>query len=359
MLRAVKVFLVAATARKLGQIEALRREVLGCTQRYIDSLWQERGGLDAKTLNRVPGGSLSYRHRSNCLKIALETVTATKKAAKALGTSCGKPHIRGAIRLSSLVAKIEPGKGSFDYVLKLSGLVKGEPIVVPFKSHQRLNYWLAKPGAKLLQGCTLGAGWIALWIEVPDGKIKAEGGAIAVDIGINKLMVDSDGIQYGTEMRKVCRRVRRSRPGSKGKRRACAARRDYINLQAKLLPWDGLAVIGVERLRGLKEGKKKNRSKEFRKATAPWTYRQVLTRIGQLAQENRVRLVENDPRNTSRECPRCGFVAAENRRGEHFQCVRCNYTADADYVGARNVLARTLGNLQESMVPASPCEVRC
>ena len=72
-----------------------------------------------------------------------------------------------------------------------------------------------------------------------------------------------------------------------------------------------------------------------------------------LAQENRVRLVAVNPRDTSRTCPGCGSVARENRRGEVFKCVQCNYSNDADYVGAMNILARTLGNSQESMVSES------
>ena len=356
MLRAVKISLREATQRKLGKLEALRREVRGCTQRYMDSLWSEPGRLDANTLNRIGGGSLSYRHRSNCLKVALETLSATRKAAKATGFMCGKPRVHGSARLSSLVAKIETSKGSFDHVLKVSGLAKGDPIVIPFKAHKRLNHWLGKPGAKLLQGCTLGNDWAALWIEIPDGEVKETGKVIGVDVGINKLMVDSDGTRYGVETKLVCQRVRHCMPGGKGRRRACAARRDYINRQAKLLPWKELAVIGVEKLRDLKKGKSKKRSKEFRKATAPWTYRQVLERIEQLAQENRVRLVAVNPRNTSRTCPRCGWVAAENRRGEEFQCVICTYSGDADHVGALNILARTLGNSQEPMVPAPPSE---
>ncbi|MFB7166041.1 RNA-guided endonuclease InsQ/TnpB family protein [Streptomyces sp. NPDC056242] len=46
-----------------------------------------------------------------------------------------------------------------------------------------------------------------------------------------------------------------------------------------------------------------------------------------------------DPRNTSRTCPQCGHVAAENRpTQEKFHCVSCDHTAHADTVGALNVL---------------------
>ncbi|MEV7444041.1 transposase [Streptomyces sp. NPDC091204] len=46
-----------------------------------------------------------------------------------------------------------------------------------------------------------------------------------------------------------------------------------------------------------------------------------------------------DPRNTSRTCPECGHVSAENRPAqEKFHCVGCGHQAHADVVGALNVL---------------------
>ena len=48
-----------------------------------------------------------------------------------------------------------------------------------------------------------------------------------------------------------------------------------------------------------------------------------------------------DARNTSRTCPDCGHVAKENRPTQaRFQCTACGYTANADHVGATNVLKR-------------------
>ncbi len=46
-----------------------------------------------------------------------------------------------------------------------------------------------------------------------------------------------------------------------------------------------------------------------------------------------------DPRNTSRTCPDCGHLSAENRpTQEKFHCVNCGHQAHADTVGAINVL---------------------
>ena len=130
-----------------------------------------------------------------------------------------------------------------------------------------------------------------------------------------------------------------------------AERITLINQVINLLPWTQLSVLGVENLNNLKLGKQKNRGKVFRKALAPWTYRRVLDRIGHKAQENRVRLVAVPPAYTSQKCPACSKVTSENRKGEHFQCVRCGYGNDADTVGALNVLARTLDTLGSLQSP--------
>ena len=51
------------------------------------------------------------------------------------------------------------------------------------------------------------------------------------------------------------------------------------------------------------------------------------------------RLIAVNPANTSRTCPSCGHVAAENRVSQAgFRCVGCDHYAHADVVGALNVL---------------------
>ncbi|MFR9726298.1 RNA-guided endonuclease InsQ/TnpB family protein [Streptomyces sp. MS19] len=52
-------------------------------------------------------------------------------------------------------------------------------------------------------------------------------------------------------------------------------------------------------------------------------------------------VVPVDARNTSRTCPGCGHVAKENRvTQEKFRCTACAFAANADHVGATNVLDR-------------------
>ena len=50
-------------------------------------------------------------------------------------------------------------------------------------------------------------------------------------------------------------------------------------------------------------------------------------------------------------CPRCGYTSRENRprQGLLFLCQQCQYTLNADLVGARNVALRTLVIRQDWM----------
>jgi putative transposase len=71
------------------------------------------------------------------------------------------------------------------------------------------------------------------------------------------------------------------------------------------------------------------------------------------------------PCNTSRTCPACGHVSAENRKTQaRFACVECGYENNADLVGAINVLERghrllACGELAQSgrSVKQEPTEV--
>ncbi|WGS44409.1 transposase [Burkholderia sp. JSH-S8] len=52
-------------------------------------------------------------------------------------------------------------------------------------------------------------------------------------------------------------------------------------------------------------------------------------------------LIAVPPRNTSRTCPACDHVSAENRQTQvRFACVACGFEENADVVGAINILAR-------------------
>ena len=70
-------------------------------------------------------------------------------------------------------------------------------------------------------------------------------------------------------------------------------------------------------------------------------------------------LVPVPPQNTSRKCPECGQVSAENRKSQaKFVCVECEFSANADFVAAVNIKEAGLASLACSQ-PSSDIRASC
>jgi hypothetical protein len=330
-----------ATQAKRNRLAALLRRYRAAVRFFIAKLWQ--GG--DPTYHELAHSLLSARFRSAALRQAQNIVHATRKTAEATGQAASRPDFHGAAILDAKFATLEEGRSRFDLAIRLSGLVSGERLTILTKATCVLRKWLAVPGARLVQGCGLSDDGLILWVELPELPPREEGDILAVDIGVHKLLSDSEGNHYGTDFKALRDKIRRKKPGSAARRRAYRERTNFINRVVNQLPWGRLRVLGHERLTNLKRGKHKDRSKQFRKAIAPWLYRQVIAKIDRKAEENRVRPLEYDPRDTSRRCPECGTVRKDNRRGELFRCQSCDHAEDADTVGARNGLVKTRDTL--------------
>jgi transposase len=260
----------------------------------------------------------------------------------------------GAATLDAKFVSVEDGEGTFDLVVKISSLVPGKRITIPTRHTAMTRKWLAC--GEFIQGCSLSEDRLTLWVDIQDQEPRTTGSKIGVDLGMNKLISDSDGNHYGREFKAIRDKLARRQPGSKGRLRASRERENYINRTINLLPWCCMMLVGVEALHDMKRGKSRKRGKTFRKAVAPWIYRRVLDRIGHKAQENRVRLLAVPPAYTSQKCPACGRCDPLNRHGENFCCVECGHAADADTVGATNILVRTLttiGSVESPMLKST------
>ncbi|MCI0564726.1 MAG: hypothetical protein MN733_40175, partial [Nitrososphaera sp.] len=286
MRRAVKVSLAFATQQKRSQINALMEAYRAAVNFYIRSLWNKQGKLDQATCVRLKHTRLSARYKGAALKQAFDIVAATRKSARALGAAATCPIFNGAAVLSVNLVSVQEGQGSFDLAVKLSTLNKGHRITIPTRKTTVFNKWQNWPESKLIQGCALSEDSLILWFEIPE-SIRPEGVVLGVDIGIHKLLSDSNGEHYGKDFQAVRDKIKRRKPGSKGREKAFRERENLINRTINQLPFANLRAIGVEALHDVKRGKQSDRGKTFRKAIAPWTYRQVLNRIEDKAQENR------------------------------------------------------------------------
>lgn len=58
------------------------------------------------------------------------------------------------------------------------------------------------------------------------------------------------------------------------------------------------------------------------------------------------KFIQVDPKSTSRSCPDCNHVSADNRKTQAlFLCIECGYSANADYVAAINIKTRGIMQL--------------
>jgi len=352
MKRAVEISLGFITKAKQRKICVLLEAYRSAVNFFISSIWKNEDKLDAETLARLQNTRLSARYKGHALRQALSIVISTRKAAKKLKRFVSMPRFNGMAILSDGLVTIENGQGFFDLMVKLSTLQKYKRIWLPCRKTRVLNKWIAR-GGELIQGCALSESCLILWVDLPDLPVKETGEIIGCDIGKNKMLAFSDENKAGLELSSICDKVVRRENGSNGKKRAMCERKNYINRVLNGVNWDKIGTLVVEDLKNLKHDKQKNRGRAFRRQLSPWTYAQVLRRMRCKCEENRVFLTTVAPAFTSQICPVCGYRDRNNRQNEIFLCLRCGYSADADYVGARNILARYLGSVKSPTYKAT------
>ena len=96
-------------------------------------------------------------------------------------------------------------------------------------------------------------------------------------------------------------------------------------------------VIVVEDLSGMRG---RTKSRKLSRKVSRWMRSSLKERSEFLSGAGGSRLETVNPAYTSQECPTCGYVHEDNRKGDRFRCLKCSYTAPADQVGAVNTRRR-------------------
>jgi IS605 OrfB family transposase len=106
---------------------------------------------------------------------------------------------------------------------------------------------------------------------------------------------------------------------------------------------DTRSGIALEDLKGIRESITVRKAQ--RRQHTSWAFDQLRRFIEYKAKLNGVPVVFVDPRNTSRECPKCGYTSKSNRKTQSgFVCNSCGFAGLADYVAALNIKRRAAGN---------------
>ena len=196
-----------------------------------------------------------------------------------------------------------------------------------------------------------------------------QGGAVGIDLGVVRFATLSDGSFYAplnsfkghaTALRKgqqaLCRKQKFSRNWKKANARIQRiharignARRDYLHKTSTAISQNH-AMVCIEDLRvrnmsrsasGSTEtpGKQVRAKAGLNKAILDQGWFEFRRQLEYKLAWNGGELIVVPPQNTSRRCPQCGHVSAQNRRTqERFACIACGFEEHADRVGAINIL---------------------
>lgn len=202
-------------------------------------------------------------------------------------------------------------------------------------------------------------------VDVPVPK----GGAVGIDMGVARFATLSDGSdlaplnsfkKHQVALRKAQQSLSRKTTFSRNRKKAKArvqkiqarianARRDYLHKASAaisqnhaLVVLEDLQVGNMSRsARGSVEQPGQNvRAKSgLNRSILDQGWYEFRRQLDYKLAWRGAHLVVVPPHNTSRTCPECGHAAAENRRSQAcFACIECGFEANADHVGAINVL---------------------
>jgi len=203
-----------------------------------------------------------------------------------------------------------------------------------------------------------------------------QGGAVGIDLGITRFATLSDGSfleplnsfkKMENKLRKTQRALSRKTKFSNNWKRTKAkiqrihsrignARRDYLHKATTRISKNH-AIVCVEdlKVRNLSKsaagsvdqpGKQVQAKSGLNKAILDQGWFEFRRQLAYKISWRGGHLIAAPPRNTSRTCPACGHVSADNRQTQaRFACVECGYENHADMVGAINVLRAGLARL--------------
>ena len=249
------------------------------------------------------------------------------------------------IELNSDLVRIQTAKSSvlFDLWIRLGSIFGNRfSLVLPTKHHKRSRMfesqgWVQSSSVALRRD-VCGQYYVDLFWEKEEPKAVQGSRAIGVDLGIQKLMACSNGLQLGTGLRPLLDKLNRRKQESHNWFQTCAEIKDYIGRVTNEFPWAKVDVVVMEDLLNITKDTVGKVSEELRKLHGHWNLRLVYRRMADKSEENRVFLAFVEPAYSSQRCFSCGEIHEKSRVGERFKCVVCGHADDADHNASLNIL---------------------
>lgn len=257
------------------------------------------------------------------------------------------------INIDQRLVDCEQGK-HFDEFIKIKSPYfhaakrKAITVALPIKHHKhslQYNSWKRKKTIKLSKKNN--KYFLSFIYEKAAPTIKIEGKKLGIDIGYKKILSTSDKEFYGAELLKLYDKISRAKQGSNNFKQLLTERNKLINEACNKLPINELRQLIIEDLKNVKH--KSVFSKKFNNKLQRWSYRQTISKLERLCEENGVLLTKVNPAYTSQTCHQCGIIEKKNRHGEFYIC-SCGLETDADYNAAVNILHRGIYNSSVSQI---------
>ncbi|MGG1947672.1 transposase [Trinickia sp. NRRL B-1857] len=218
--------------------------------------------------------------------------------------------------------------------------------------------------------CVSGGKWFAsIQTERQVEQCVPNGGAVGIDMGIARFATLSDGTFYAPlnsfkrhedRLRKAQQAVSRKTKFSSNWKKAKArvqrihshignARRDFLHKATTTISQNH-AMVCIEDLqvRNMSKSAAGTADAPGRNVRAKSGLNKTILDQGWFEFRRQLdyklawkggHLIVVPPKNTSRTCPCCGHVSADNRKTqERFACVECGFEENADWVGSINIL---------------------
>jgi len=198
-----------------------------------------------------------------------------------------------------------------------------------------------------------GVFYLAATIEVPETEPFVAKDFLGVDVGVRNIATDSDGERWigkklnGVRSRYAKIRSKLQAKGTKSAKRLLKKRsrkehrftsaiNHVISKRIVQKAKDTLRGVALENLNGIRLRVTVNGSRQ-RRIIHSWGFLQLQSFIEYKAKVAGVPVVYVEPKNTSRTCPNCGYIAKTNRNGEQFHCGKCGFAGHADSIAAENI----------------------
>jgi IS605 OrfB family transposase len=214
--------------------------------------------------------------------------------------------------------------------------------------------------------------YLACVCDIDDPELIKTTDILGVDFGVINIAADSNGKTYSGKAINInrCKLSHRRKNLQKKKTRSAKRKLKKISKQqerfqknanhviSKEIVLDAkrtVSAIALEDLGGIR--KRVTARKQQRARLSNWGFAQLRTFVVYKARQVGIPVILVDPKNTSRECPKCGSIDKKNRKTrDEFVCVRCGFAGPADTIAAWNIRSRARAVVNQPMV-SSVCAI--